>query len=176
MFDKRDDSGGGRAARASQRQRDPDAPTGRLDARAVATYFPSRLNTNPERTTRMPPVIDDERHLAEQQLDETFAALANATRRAMLARLAEGPATVTELAEPFDVSLPAISKHLRVLERAGLVEQHRRAQYRPCALNAEPLQAVASWAEHYRPIWESRFDRMADYLQELDSRRTHDDD
>ncbi len=118
----------------------------------------------------MPTVIDDDR------LDETFAALANSTRRALLARLAEGQATVTELAEPFDVSLPAISKHLKVLERAGLIRQGRQAQYRPCVLDAAPLEEMATWAEQYRPIWEARFDRMDGYLDELRSKADEDDD
>lgn len=101
------------------------------------------------------------------QLDETFAALANSTRRALLARLAEGEANVTELAEPFDLSLPAISKHLKVLEHAGLIRRSKHAQYRPCVLDAAPLARVSAWAEQYRPIWEARFDRMDDYLTEL---------
>jgi DNA-binding transcriptional ArsR family regulator len=103
----------------------------------------------------------------EDRLDETFAALANSTRRAILARLAEGEATVNELAEPFEMTLPAISKHLKVLERAGLVVRGQRAQYRPCALDAAPLEEVSTWAEQYRPIWEARFDRMDDYLTRL---------
>src|SRR5438034_8188269 len=96
--------------------------------------------------------IDDDR------LNETFAALANSTRRAILARLAEGSATVNELAEPFEITLPAISKHIKVLERAGLVIQGQRAQFRPCSIDATPLQEVSTWAELYRPIWETRFD------------------
>jgi DNA-binding transcriptional ArsR family regulator len=103
----------------------------------------------------------------EDRLSETFAALANATRRAMLARLAEGEATVNELAEPFEMTLPAISKHIKVLERAGLVRRAARAQYRPCALDATALEEVSSWAEQYRPVWEARFDRMDDYLTQL---------
>lgn len=103
----------------------------------------------------------------DEQLDETFAALANATRRAMLARLAEGEATVNELAEPFDLSLPAVSKHLKVLERAGLVERGRRAQYRPCRLDPTPLRRVATWAERYRPVWEGRLDRLDQELRRL---------
>jgi len=103
----------------------------------------------------------------EDRLSETFAALANETRRAILARLAEGEANVNELAEPFDMTLPAISKHLKVLEHAGLIIRGQRAQYRPCALDASPLQEVAAWTEQYRPIWESRFDQMGDYLQQL---------
>ena len=105
--------------------------------------------------------------LEEERLTETFAALANPTRRAILARLAHGEASVTELAEPFDMSLPAVSKHIRVLERAGLVTQGQRAQYRPCTLKAAPLEAVSSWAEHYRPVWEDRFDRMGGYLNHI---------
>jgi DNA-binding transcriptional ArsR family regulator len=107
----------------------------------------------------------------EDRLSETFAALANSTRRAILDRLAVGAATVNELAEPFDVALPAISKHIKVLERAGLVVRGRRAQYRPCALDATPLEAVSSWAEQYRPVWEARFDRMDDYLNQLRAQR-----
>lgn len=105
---------------------------------------------------------------AEQdQLSATFSALANATRRAILARLADGEKSVSELAEPFDMSLPAISRHIKVLERAGLVVQGQRAQYRPCTLDAEPLEQVSTWAEQYRPVWEARFDRMDDYLQQI---------
>jgi len=106
--------------------------------------------------------------LVDDRLSETFAALANPVRRSILAHLAEGEATVNELARPFDMTLPAISRHIRVLERAGLVTQGRRAQYRPCTLDAEPLRDVASWAEQYRPIWEGRFDRMEEYLRTLD--------
>ncbi len=109
----------------------------------------------------MTTAIDDAR------LNETFAALASPTRRAMLARLAEGAATVNELAEPFDLTLPAVSKHIKVLERAGLVHRGHRAQYRPCALNAAPLEQISTWAEQYRPVWEARFDRMDDYLAQL---------
>ena len=103
----------------------------------------------------------------EDQLSGTFAALANSTRRAILARLAEGSATVNELAEPFAMTLPAISKHIKVLERAGLIVQGQRAQYRPCALDPTPLEEVSAWTEQYRPIWEARFDRMDDYLTRL---------
>jgi DNA-binding transcriptional ArsR family regulator len=105
--------------------------------------------------------IDDDR------LSETLAALANSTRRSILARLAEGEATVNELAEPFEMTLPSISKHIKVLERAGLVRRGQRAQFRPCALDAAPLEEVSRWAEQYRPAWEARFDRMADYLAQL---------
>jgi DNA-binding transcriptional ArsR family regulator len=103
----------------------------------------------------------------EDRLSETFAVLANSTRRAILARLSRGEATVNELAEPFDLTLPAISKHIKVLERAGLVVRGQRAQYRPCGLDATPLEEVATWAEQYRPVWEDRFDRMDDYLATL---------
>lgn len=103
----------------------------------------------------------------EDRLTETFAALANSTRRAILARLADGVASVNELAEPFDMTLPAISKHIKVLESAGLVVRGRRAQYRPCALDAAPLEEVATWTEQYRPVWEARFDRMGEYLTRL---------
>jgi DNA-binding transcriptional ArsR family regulator len=103
----------------------------------------------------------------EDRLDDTFAALANPTRRAILARLAEGEANVNELAAPFALTLPAISKHLKVLERAGLVVRGQRAQYRPCTLDPSPLAEVASWAEQYRPVWEARFDRMDEYLERV---------
>jgi DNA-binding transcriptional ArsR family regulator len=100
-------------------------------------------------------------------LSTTFAALADPTRRAILARLASGEASVTELAKPFDMSMPAISKHLRVLERAGLIARGREAQWRPCRLQAAPLKDVAEWAERYRAIWEQRFDRLDSYLHQL---------
>lgn len=103
----------------------------------------------------------------ETDLDRTFHALADGTRRAILARLAKGDATVNELAAPFDISLPAISKHLKVLEQAGLITRGRNAQYRPCHLETERLQAAHSWIDAYRVIWEERFDRLADYLATL---------
>jgi DNA-binding transcriptional ArsR family regulator len=103
----------------------------------------------------------------EDRLDETFAALANSTRRAILGRLVRGAATVNELAEPFEMTLPAISKHIKVLERAGLLVRGQQAQFRPCALDAAPLAEISSWAEQYRPVWEARFDRMDDYLAHL---------
>jgi DNA-binding transcriptional ArsR family regulator len=114
----------------------------------------------------------------EDRLSETFAALASSTRRAILARLAEGEANVNELAGPFNLTLPAISKHIKVLERAGLVQRSQRAQYRPCTLDTAPLEEISAWAEQYRPIWEARFDRMGDYLTRLRSQRRtteHDD-
>ncbi len=108
--------------------------------------------------------------LDEQALDETFAALANSTRRRILALLADGAASVNELAEPFDLTLPAVSKHIKVLERAGLIVRSRRAQYRPCSLDAAPLARVSTWAEEYRPIWEARLDRMDDHLRHVRQR------
>ncbi|MEN0001761.1 MAG: metalloregulator ArsR/SmtB family transcription factor [Pseudomonadota bacterium] len=102
-----------------------------------------------------------------EQLDLAFAALAHPTRRAILARLAKGAATVSQLAEPFEMSLPAISKHIRVLDKAGLIEQGRDAQFRPCKLNPKPLKAVAGWTEHYRHIWEGRFETMNEIITEL---------
>jgi DNA-binding transcriptional ArsR family regulator len=108
--------------------------------------------------------------LDEDLLTETFAALANNTRRAILARLAQGAATVNELAEPFDMTLPTISKHIKVLEQAGLVIRGQRAQYRPCALDAKPLKRVSTWAEQYRPVWEARINRLDDYLNDLQAR------
>jgi DNA-binding transcriptional ArsR family regulator len=100
-----------------------------------------------------------------EQLDRTFAALADPTRRAILARLTSGEATVTELAKPFAMSLPAVSKHLKVLERAGLISRGRDAQWRPCRLNAEPLRAANEWIEQYRDFWQARFDRLDEHLQ-----------
>jgi DNA-binding transcriptional ArsR family regulator len=105
--------------------------------------------------------------MATDQLSATFAALADPTRRAILARLVSGECSVTELAEPFDMSMPAVSKHLRVLERAGLITRGREAQWRPCRIDAGPLKQVSDWAERYRHIWEARLDRLDDYLQEL---------
>lgn len=100
-------------------------------------------------------------------LSNTFAALSDPTRRAILARLAVGECSVSELAEPFAMSLPAVSKHLRVLERAGLIAQRRDAQRRPCRIQATPLKEVADWTEHYRRLWEQRLDRLEEYINEL---------
>lgn len=100
-------------------------------------------------------------------LSATFAALADPTRRAILARLSDGEASVTELAEPFDMSLPAVSKHLKVLERAGLIIRGRNAQWRPCRLDAGRLREVAAWVDDYRRYWEESFDRLEDYLHEM---------
>ena len=109
--------------------------------------------------------------VAAEQLDRTFAALADPTRRAILARLAGGQASVTELAEPFSMSLPAVSKHLKVLERAGLVARGRERQWRPARLEAGPLKEVADWMEPYRRFWEESYDRLEEYLEELQDRR-----
>jgi DNA-binding transcriptional ArsR family regulator len=105
--------------------------------------------------------------MTADRLSMTFAALADPTRRAILARLAKGASTVNDLAKPFDMSLPAISKHLKVLERANLIARGRKAQWRPCLLNAGPLKDVADWLERYRQFWEESFDRLDDYLREL---------
>ena len=105
--------------------------------------------------------------MTPDHLSATFAALADPTRRAILARLASGEASVTELAEPFEMSMPAISKHLKVLEHAGLIARGREAQWRPCRLEAGPLKDVANWVEHYRLFWEQSFDRLDDYLHKL---------
>jgi DNA-binding transcriptional ArsR family regulator len=102
-----------------------------------------------------------------EQLNSTFAALADPTRRAIIARLADGEATVNELAEPFAMSLPAVSKHLKVLERAGLITRGRSAQWRPCRLEAGPLQDVTEWLEHYRQFWGGSFDRLDDHLRRI---------
>ena len=114
--------------------------------------------------------------LEDERLDETFAALANSTRRAILARLAQGDATVNELAAPFALTLPAISKHIKVLQRAGLVARGQRAQFRPCALEAEALAEVSAWTEQYRPIWEARFHRMDDYVRQLQTSKESGED
>jgi DNA-binding transcriptional ArsR family regulator len=108
--------------------------------------------------------------MATDRLDRTFAALADPTRRAILARLAAGEASVTELAQPFEMSLPAVSKHLKVLERAGLITRGRERQWRPARLEAGPLRDVAEWAERYRRFWEESYDRLDEYLDELQGR------
>jgi DNA-binding transcriptional ArsR family regulator len=105
--------------------------------------------------------------MSSDPLSTTFAALADPTRRAILARLASGAATVTELAAPFDISMPAISRHLKVLENAGLIERGREAQWRPCQLSAGPLKEAVDWLEHYRPFWEESFDRLTEYLRDV---------
>ena len=106
----------------------------------------------------------------DERLDRVFGALADPTRRRILERLADGEASVTELAEPFDMSLPAISKHLKVLERAGLIARGREAQWRPARLEAGPLKEAAEWAQQYRRFWEERYDRLDEYLEKLQGR------
>ena len=105
--------------------------------------------------------------MSTDRLSTTFAALADPTRRAILARLATGEASVKELAAPFEISGPAVTKHLKVLERAGLITRSRHAQWRPCRLRARPLRDVSAWVEHYRRFWEARIDRLEEYLHEL---------
>ncbi|MBD2742350.1 metalloregulator ArsR/SmtB family transcription factor [Coleofasciculus sp. FACHB-1120] len=112
--------------------------------------------------------------MSSDQLSVTFAALADPTRRAILAHLAKGEASVTELAEPFEMSLPAISKHLKVLERAGLIARGREAQWRPCQIKAQPLKDAMDWIEQYRQFWEERLDRLDDYLHELQTQEKQD--
>ena len=111
----------------------------------------------------------------DDPLSTTFAALADPTRRAILARLAKGEATVGELAAPFDMSLPGISKHLKVLQRAGFIEQGRQAQWRPCRLTPEPLRDLADWVGQYKRHWEESFDRLDEYLKELQQEERGDD-
>jgi DNA-binding transcriptional ArsR family regulator len=113
--------------------------------------------------------------MEQDRLSMTFAALADPTRRAILARLTAGEISVTELAEPFEISLPAVTKHLQVLERAGLVSRSRHAQWRPCKLEAEPLRAASSWIDEYRQYWEASLDRLDIYLQELQQKERSDE-
>ena len=114
--------------------------------------------------------------MESERLDRTFAALADSTRRAILAHLAMGEASVTELAAPFDMSMPAVSKHLKVLERAGLIVRSRARQWRPARLAAEPLREVAEWAERYRQFWEESYDRLDEYLETLQARGKEQED
>jgi|SRR5579864_6159473 len=113
--------------------------------------------------------------MAADQLSVTFAALADPTRRAILARVAQGEATVLELAEPFQLKLPTVSKHLKVLRQAGLITQGRQAQWRPCRLEPAPLRDVAEWVERYRKTWEDRMGQLSDYLRELEDKEDTDD-
>jgi DNA-binding transcriptional ArsR family regulator len=113
--------------------------------------------------------------MSPDHLSTVFAALADPTRRAILARLAAGETSVTELAKPFDISPPAVTKHLKVLQRAGLITQGRQAQWRPCRLEAQPLRDVADWVEQYRRFWEERLDRLEDYLRELQAQEQEND-
>jgi DNA-binding transcriptional ArsR family regulator len=128
----------------------------RLTAGGVVVYITDQLDNRLVRYT-----------VANDPLSATFSALADPTRRAILARLAEGEATVKELSAPFPISGPAISRHLRVLERAGLIERGREAQWRPCRLEATPLKEVAEWAENYRRFWDESYERLDEYLQQL---------
>ena len=114
-------------------------------------------------------------YVLEGQLDKTFAALSDPTRRAIVERLADGEASVTELAAPFTMSLPAVSKHLKVLEKAGLISRGRRAQWRPCRLEPEPLKEASDWLEEYRRLWEERLDRLDEYLRTLQGKEQDDD-
>jgi DNA-binding transcriptional ArsR family regulator len=114
--------------------------------------------------------------VSTDQLDRTFAALAHPTRRAILERLAAGEASVTELAAPFEMTQPAVSKHLKVLERAGLIARGRERQWRPARLRARPLKEVAEWADRYRRFWEESYDRLDEYLDQLQDRQKEDDD
>ncbi|MDE3195203.1 MAG: helix-turn-helix transcriptional regulator [Acidobacteriota bacterium] len=111
--------------------------------------------------------------MSGDRLTATFGALADPTRRAILARLALGETSVTELAEPFEMSMPAISKHLKVLEHAGLISRGKEAQWRPCRLEAEPLHEVSDWVEHYRLFWDRSFDRLEKYIGELQAKGQH---
>jgi DNA-binding transcriptional ArsR family regulator len=113
--------------------------------------------------------------MTPDRLSNTFAALADPTRRAILARLASGQASVTELAAPFQMTMPAVSKHLKVLERAGLIARSRDAQWRPCRLDGEPLRDVADWMEGYRRFWDESFDRLDDYLQSIQKEKKDDE-
>jgi DNA-binding transcriptional ArsR family regulator len=113
--------------------------------------------------------------MATDQLSATFTALADPTRRAILARLASGETSVKELAHPFAMSMPAVSKHLKVLERAGLIQRGRTAQWRPAKLDAGPLREASDWLEHYRRFWEESFDRLDDYLKELQAKERIDE-
>ncbi len=113
--------------------------------------------------------------MTTDHLSTTLAALADPTRRAILSRLSAGEASVKELAEPFTMTLPAVTKHLKVLQRAGLISQGRRAQWRPCRLEAKPLREVADWVEQYRKNWEESFDRLDEYLKEIQEREKSND-
>jgi len=113
--------------------------------------------------------------MLDDQLSTTFAALADPTRRSILARLATGEKTVSDLADPFDMTMPAITKHLKVLEKARLIERSREAQYRPCHLNPEPLRDIDEWMEQYRRFFEASFDRLDDYLHQLKTKENNDD-
>jgi len=149
-----------------------------VDGTDTATYYISWLINHIVKYTNKRPHDEKagawrpgEAGMNHDPLSELFAALADPTRRAILARLSKGEATVNELAEPFDITLPAISRHLKVLERAGLIERTRDAQYRPCRLQAAPLKDVADWIGYYRQYWEESFDRLDAYLKTVTSRQ-----
>ena len=127
----------------------------------ASLYLTGRLNTMASKRTSRP---------SADELTSTFAALADPTRRAILAHLMSGEASVTELAEPFEISMAAISKHLKILERAGLITRARAAQWRPCRITAAPLKDVADWVENYRMAWEKRLDRLHDYIAEVQAK------
>jgi DNA-binding transcriptional ArsR family regulator len=150
-------SGGGGTSPTQPAGRDPSSPARpALDSPDAQSYVTDQLFNRMVRYDMSP-----------DRLSTTFQALADPTRRAILARLISGEASVTELAEPFEMSLPAVSKHLRVLQRAGLITRGRQAQWRPCRLEAGPLKDAADWLEHYRRFWAQSFDRLDDYLTEL---------
>ncbi|HSI83278.1 MAG TPA: metalloregulator ArsR/SmtB family transcription factor [Candidatus Methylacidiphilales bacterium] len=130
-------------------------------------YRPSTAHAARRNLLPVTLMITPDQHSDTDKLSPVFAALADPTRRAILARLSAGEATVTELAEPFDMSLPAISKHLKVLERSGLIARGRDAQWRPCRLNAEPMREISDWIDHFRRHWEDSFDRLDEYLKTL---------
>jgi DNA-binding transcriptional ArsR family regulator len=143
----------------------PDPP----DARGAVSVFAgaSRLTGRAGSRTEPTGYLTERFSMPTDALSATFSALADPTRRAILARLALGETSVTELAEPFAMSMPAVSKHLKVLERAGLIARGREAQWRPCRIEAQALKPVDDWLENYRRLWEQRFDRLEDYLREL---------
>jgi DNA-binding transcriptional ArsR family regulator len=146
----------------------PSWPGKGVDGQTGETYFTDRLDN---RKVEHEMAMD----MLEGQLDRTFAALSDPTRRAIVERLADGEASVTELAAPFAMSLPAVSKHLKVLEKAGLISRGRKAQWRPCRLEPEPLKEASDWLEEYRRLWEERLDRLDEYLRTLQGKEQDDD-
>jgi DNA-binding transcriptional ArsR family regulator len=146
----------------------PPWPGKGVDGQTGETYFTDRLDN---RKVEHEMAMD----MLEGQLDRTFAALSDPTRRAIVERLADGEASVTELAAPFAMSLPAVSKHLKVLEKAGLISRGRKAQWRPCRLEPEPLKEASDWLEEYRRLWEERLDRLDEYLRTLQGKEQDDD-
>ena len=146
----------------------PPHPEKGVDGRPAEAYFTDRLDN---RKVEQEMATD----MLAGQLDRTFAALSDPTRRAIVERLADGEASVTELAAPFAMSLPAVSKHLKVLEKAGLISRGRKAQWRPCRLEPEPLKEASDWLEEYRRLWEERLDRLDEYLRTLQGKEQDDD-